>query len=201
MRASVLQAACFGRKTFTWIAHPRSNFHSEDDGIMHWKLITPFLLTESQVWIHGDILSPDHTFQVVPALYRHDRSRTNTTARQWLDYLKQALSGWFGAIKFGRRPVGYITAFPPSAVCVGLVKRLTRSEAPVIAWSFNLGRKYDGTKQRLAAFALASIDIFVVFSRKEVTTYANMFGLPESRFLFVPFTEEMVEPEFEEDDE
>ena len=155
MRASVLQAACFGRKTFTWIAHPRSKFHSEDDGIMHWKLITPFLLTESQVWIHGDILSPDHTFQVVPALYRHDRSRTNTTARQWLDYLKQALSGWFGAIKFGRRPVGYITAFPPSAVCVGLVKRLTRSEAPVIAWSFNLGRKYDGTKQRLAAFALA----------------------------------------------
>ncbi len=167
---------------------------------MHWKLVTSFLLTKDQPWIHGEVQSPNHSFDIITADYAHDRSRKNTSGREWLDYFGQAMRAWVAAWRSPQRPVGFITAFPPLAVCVGLVKRLTGSKAPIVAWAFNLSRKYEGRKRKLAAFALARVNIFVVFSRREITTYSDMLALPRDRFVYVPFTEEMVAPEFAEDD-
>ena len=167
---------------------------------MHWKLVTSFLLTKDQPWIHDHVRSPNHSFDVITADYAHDRSRKNTSGREWLDYLRQAITAWVAALRSDRKPVGFITAFPPLAVCVGLLKRLTRSKAPIVAWAFNLSRKYEGRKRKLAAFALARVNIIVVFSKREIATYSDMLGLPRDRFVYVPFTEEMVEPEFPEDE-
>jgi glycosyltransferase involved in cell wall biosynthesis len=166
---------------------------------MHWKLVTPFLLTKDQPWIHQQVGSPHHDFDVITADYVHDRSRRNTSGREWLDYLRHAARGWFAGLMSAKQPVGYITAFPQLAVFVGLAKRLTGSKAPIVAWFFNLGKTYDGRKGRLAAYCLASVDVFIVYSTREIENYSRMLGLPRERFVFVPFTEELVDPQFTED--
>jgi glycosyltransferase involved in cell wall biosynthesis len=166
---------------------------------MHWKVITHFLTSKDQPWIHHDVRSAHHSFDVIPADYPHDRSRKSTSGREWLLYLRQAVQGWIAAGRSPEKPVGFITAFPPHAVCVGLIKRLTRSKAPIIVWSFNLSQTFEGAKRRLAIFALARVDTFVVFSRQEVTTYSEMLGLPRERFRFIPFSQEMVAVEHPEE--
>ena len=166
---------------------------------MHWILLAPFLVKTDQPWIHQHIASPDHSFEVVPADYAHDRSRARTSAREWIDYLRHAWRGRRAALASVRQPVGIITAFPQLPVFSGLLKRLVGPDVAIVAWSFNLGHRFDGWKGRLAAFALRSVDRIVVFSRREMLTYAAMFGLPGARFSFVPFTEEMVEPDVAED--
>ena len=172
----------------------------------HWKLVTPFLRTKTQFWIHQFVAAPAHDFvavsahefDVITADSAHDRSRASTSAREWLDYLRQALRARLAALR-GPRPVGYITAFPPLAVCMGLVLRLTFSRAPLVAWSFNLSQRFSGPRRLAASFALAKACAVVVFSRREIKTYADMLGLPPDRFVFVPFTEEMVEPTLAEE--
>jgi glycosyltransferase involved in cell wall biosynthesis len=166
---------------------------------MRWLLVTSFLRSQNQPWIHDHVQSPQHRFSIVPATYAHDRSRQQTSIREWLDYLWQAWTGWMEAWRSPDKPVGFITTFPPNAVCVGLIKRLTGSKAPIVAWTFNLSQRFTGRKRKLAAFALARVNVFIVFSRREIITYSEMLGLPRDRFVYVPFTEEMVEPSFAED--
>ena len=166
---------------------------------MHWLLVTPFLSTRDQEWIHHHVPAAEQSFEIVTADYSHERSRKKSSAGQWWDFWRHALRAWIVAARSTRKPVGFITAFPQLTVCVGLLKRLTGSKAPVVAWFFNLGRKYSGAKGSLAAFALARVNVFVVHSRREIKTYASMLGLPEDRFVYIPFTEEMVEPELAED--
>jgi len=166
---------------------------------MHWLLVTPFLQRRDQDWIHRHIRSERHSFDVVTAEYRHERSRRQSSAGQWLDFLRQSVRAWIAAARSARKPVGFITAFPQLAVCLGLLKRLTGSRAPLVVWFFNMARAYGGPKRQLAAFALAGVDAFVVHSRREIKTYASMLGLPEDRFVFIPFTEELVEPTLTED--
>jgi glycosyltransferase involved in cell wall biosynthesis len=166
---------------------------------MRWFVVTSFLRKEDQPWIHDEIHQEPHRFTIVPATYAHDRSRSATSGREWLDYLRQAWRAWLQAWRSPDKPAGFITAFPPNAVCVGLIKRLTGSKMPIVAWTFNLSRRFEGRKRTLAAFALKRVDKFIVFSRREIVTYSEMLGLPQDRFIFVPFTEEMVEPQFSED--
>ena len=166
---------------------------------MHWKLVVPFLRTKQQVWIHSCIESPHHSFDVITADYNHDRSRAGTSAREWLDFLAQALRAWYQAALSRQKPVGFITAFPQTTACVGLIKRLVFSRAPIIAWCFNLGQRFEGLRGRMAAFAFSGVDLFVVYSRREIDIYGEMFAIPRERFVFIPFTEELVEPQFTED--
>ncbi len=166
---------------------------------MHWKLVTPFLHTKDQPWIHQQVCSAHHDFDVITAGYNHNRSRPNASTKDWLDYFRHAARGWFAGMTSERKPVGYITAFPQLAVFVGLAKRLTGSKAPIVAWFFNMGSTYGGTKGRLAAYGLAKVDVFIVYSTREIVNYAAMLGLPRERFVFVPFTEELVDPQYSED--
>ena len=167
---------------------------------MHWKLVAPFLHTKDQPWIHKEVRSAHHDFDVITAGYDHNRSRRNTSAGEWMDYLWHAARGWLAGLMSKRKPVGYITAFPQLAVFIGLAKRLTGSKAPIVAWFFNMGKTYGGTKGRLAAYCLARVDIFIVYSTREITNYSAMLALPRERFVFVPFTEELVDPQFSEDE-
>ncbi len=166
---------------------------------MHWKVVAAFLHDKDQPWIHQQVVSQNHSFEAVVADYSGDRSQKSTSLNDWLVHLRYAARAWFAGMISARQPVGYITFLPPLAVCMGLVKRLCGSSAPIVAWSFNLGRAYGGGRRRLAAFALRRVDIFIVHSRREIAVYADMLGLPRERFVFIPFAEELADPGCSED--
>jgi glycosyltransferase involved in cell wall biosynthesis len=155
---------------------------------MHWQVLAPFAHGEALGWIPAEVRDPRLLLAVVPAHYHHDRSRPATSIRQWLDYLRHAARGWFAARRTRDAGSGIITWFPQLAVGVGLIKRLTGSRRPVIAWCFNLGQVYEGRKGRLARFALSSVDLFVVHSRQEALVYARWLDLPPQRFIFAPLS-------------
>jgi len=172
---------------------------------MHWKVLTPWWNSGGSAddWIPGQISPPTQHFDVVPAPYIHDpyRSRKNTSTKQWCDYLLHALWGWLTALRVREEPVGFVTAFPQLAVTVGLIKRVSRSRAPVLAWCYNMGKTYEGLKGRLARFSLRGIDLFVVHSRKEIQTYSEWLGLPPDRFVFVPLSVALIERTKPEDED
>jgi glycosyltransferase involved in cell wall biosynthesis len=149
---------------------------------VRWQVLAPFAHTSEPGWIVADARRPGHDIAVVPAGYRHDRSRPVTGARAWLDYFGHALRAWRAAAGTG----GFVTWFPQLAVCVGLIKRLNGSRQPLIAWCFNLGDIHGGWRGSLARFALRDVDIFVVHARREIPAYAAWLGLPPERFVFAP---------------
>lgn len=154
---------------------------------MLWITAAPFFRSTSPEWIPKYVASPDHRFSYVPAGYEHDRSRASTSAGQWLDYLLHALRAWFSVAPW-RRDVGLICCFPQLPVMLGLIKRLTGSKRPLVAWMFNLGQTYGGFKGRLARFGLRSVDCFVVHSSAEIESYSRWLQLPRERFVFVPLS-------------
>ena len=134
---------------------------------MRWLVLAPFAHGTQRGWIVAEAHAPGHRFEVVPAGYHHDRSRPVTGAKAWLDYVGHALRAWRSAGPGD----GFVTWFPQLAVCLGLVKRLTGSRRPVIAWCFNLGDIRQGWRGRLARFALRDVDVFVVHARRERTAF------------------------------
>ncbi|WFS25211.1 glycosyltransferase [Rhizobium rhododendri] len=153
---------------------------------MRWIVITPFTHTKDVGWIPSHINNTKHTFEAVEATYHHDRSRSSTSAREWLDYGHHAFLAWIKAMRHGSDDVGFITSFPQLPVFLGLFKRLSFSRRPIIAWTFNLGHTYGGFKGFFARFALRGIDLFIVHSSAEITSYSRWLKLPPDRFLFVP---------------
>ena len=169
---------------------------------MHWIVLSPFHDEDAESidareasgpairdgWLLEHIPPGEHRFTVVGTVYSHDRSRPNTSFRQWLDYARHALRGRRAAKRCGAGPVGFIAVFPQLAVMLGLLKRLGLIGTPVIAWCFNLGRVYHGVRGWLASFGLSSVDAFIVHSQAEIATYSTWIGLPKSRFRFVPLS-------------
>jgi glycosyltransferase involved in cell wall biosynthesis len=170
---------------------------------MHWILSAPFIeKPEVDSWLQPFVPGTRHTFQTVPALYRHDRSRRETSAAQWLDYFSHGAATW-SASRLPCKDTGIITVFPQLALTVGLHKRLSRRTTPLLAWTFNLGSLYGGAKKTLARFALHSVDRFIVHSRREINSYSEWLDFSPDRFCFVPlqrpvrpivFTEDKASP-------
>jgi hypothetical protein len=112
----------------------------------------------------------------------HNRSKSTAGVSEWRGAWDHVAAAWAEE----RLGSGFITTFPQRAVAAGLRKRLSRSRAPIVAYSFNLGRLYGGAKGVLARIALASVDRFVVHSRRERDGYAAWLKLPVDRFRFIP---------------
>ncbi len=155
---------------------------------MLWVTAAPFIRTADPDWIPRHVADAAHRFAYVAADYAHDRSRRSTSARQWADYVRHAWRAWAAAARHDARRVGHITAFPQLPVALGLIKRLLRSDRPIVAWMFNMGRTYGGLKGALARFGLRGVDCFVVHSRTEIATYSRWLRLPPERFVFVPLS-------------
>lgn len=168
---------------------------------MHWKILTPFSHSSEVGWIPAHIVTTHHSFEVVPAGYNHDRSRRNSDGRAWRDFFYHAFRAWSGRRRKQSGPVGYITSFPQLPLCLALIKRLTGSKAPIVAWTFNMGKTYGGMKGRLARFALPAVDIFVVHSTAEIDAYSNWLNIPRERFKFVPLGIKFDPPEIVREDE
>ena len=167
---------------------------------MLWKVLTPFSRSTSNRWIVGYLPPERHRAEIILADYTHDRSRKRATAHDWLDYLRHAVRAYFPAL-MQRQPVGLITAFPQLPLIVGMFKRASRSRMPLVAWCFNVGRVYGGTKGRLARFALNAVDVFVVHSTREIEVYSGWLRIPRERFVFVPLSINVRQPAVAEDHE
>ncbi len=178
------------------VPHHRATLPAEsgggDDAIRTaptlWIAAAPFFRSDDPDWIPRHVADPSLRFEYVAADYDHDRSRASTTTRQWVDYFRHAWRTWHAASRHGSDAAGYITAFPQLPVMLGLIKRLARSDRPIVAWMFNMGRTYGGAKGVLARFGLRGIDRFVVHSRTEMVTYSRWLRLPQERFIFVPLS-------------
>lgn len=158
---------------------------------MHWKVLTPFSPSTQTGWIPAHIRDPSLTFEVVPSDYDHDRSRRLSGLREWVDYARHAIRAWFKKPSNSDAPLGYLTSFPQLPICLALIKRLTFSKVPIVAWCFNLGSTYGGVKGTLARFASKAIDIFVVHSTAEIEIYSEWLDLPRDKFIYVPLSVEM----------
>jgi glycosyltransferase involved in cell wall biosynthesis len=160
---------------------------------MHWLLSASSIKNPAvDTWLQPFVPGTRHTFQLVSARYRHDRSRRQTDAAQWLDYFSHGAETW-STRKQLSIDTGIITVFPQLAMTIGLHKRLARRTTPLLAWTFNLGSLYGGAKKTLARFALHSVDRFIVHSRREIASYSEWLDLPPDRFRFVPL-QRPVEP-------
>ncbi len=153
---------------------------------MRWFVLAPFAHTAEPGWIVAEAKHPDLDLQVVPAGYHHDRSRRASSVRAWVDYLGHALRAW----RLAGRADGFVTWFPQLALCLALLKRITGSQRPIVAWCFNLGGIPGGWRGRLARLTLSQIDVFVVHARRERDAYAAWLGLPRERFVFAPLAVE-----------
>lgn len=155
---------------------------------MDWILAAPFIENAGDRWLGAFVPGNHHVFHPLPAAYRHDRSRKNTSGRQWFDYFNHGGEAWSRALALReqQKPAGVITVFPQLAITVGLRNRFAARRTPLLAWTFNLGRLRNGPKKSLARFGLAGVDRFIVHSRREVDSYSEWLQLPAERFQFVP---------------
>jgi glycosyltransferase involved in cell wall biosynthesis len=64
---------------------------------------------------------------------------------------------------------------------MGLLRRMLRVKAPLIAYSFHFDVDPSASKQRLIAQMARGIDRFVVYSRAEIDHYHRIFGIPGDR--------------------
>ncbi len=167
---------------------------------MHWVVAAPFITQASNgKWLTDLVRRNKHQFQLVPAplqtgMWHHRRSKT-TDAAEWCTIWKHAglaLDSSRGAI---------ITHFPQLAAAVGLRQRYGGRHHQHVAWSFNLGRIYQGLKRTLSRHALTTVDLFVVHSRREIEQYSAWLGLPRERFKFVPIQRPYIAPTNTEDRE
>lgn len=167
---------------------------------MHWILSAPFITTDGGKWLEPFVPGTRHGFCTVPAQYDHDRSRPETNANQWRDYFSHGAAAW-SARKKSPINTGVITLFPQLALMVGLHKRFSHRPTPLVAWTFNLGNLYHGTKGQLARFALREVDRFIVHSTKEISSYSDWLDLSPQKFRFVPLQRPLLPIQFAEDTE
>jgi glycosyltransferase involved in cell wall biosynthesis len=168
---------------------------------MQWVLMGSLIGGYDRHWITRFIPAERHRFTDVLPLYNHDRSRPSTSPAEWIDYFRHAYRGLRLARLTGDPRTGFLTVFPQLTLASGLLKRALRHRRPILAWSFNLGRDHAGWRARLARTGLQAVDCIVVHSRREIETYAQAFGLPRERFVFVPFSVGARSPEHAEDAE
>jgi hypothetical protein len=112
----------------------------------------------------------------------HTRKKRTTGLSEWLKVGRHATAAWQRRRGHG----GVIALFPQAAAAIGSLKRLTRSSSPIVAYHFNLGRRYTGTKGALQRIALRRVERLVVHSRRECQVYSELLEIPPDRFRFIP---------------
>ncbi len=174
-------------------AHPRDQCTPAvaDKGFSlttQWLVASPYIHVPDTPWLMPFVPRTgkrDPQFAVVPATYRHDRSRSITGAGGWGDYFNHGLTAWRQASQ-RNEPAGIITCFPQLAAVVGLRNALSRRPVPTIAWVFNLGHMPDGLKRKVAMRAFREISLFAVHSTPEIKAYSDWLEMPRERFRYVP---------------
>lgn len=152
---------------------------------MEWAIAAPFTRSVDERWLAPFVPGDEHTFTVIPRVGSepnwHARSRRRGGPPEWLKYGVQANR----AAAVGRRGGGVITVFPQLAAMLGLRKRVSRREFPLLAWFFDTEID-NAVRLAVSRVALSSVDRFVVHTRRERDVYSDLLRLPLERFQFVP---------------
>ncbi len=156
---------------------------------MHWAELATYYTRDTikeEKWISDHINSARHTFTKVPIPENakrndwHNRKSRRSTSSEWGTYWKQTGTAWKGDYD------GYITVFPQLPLLLGLRKKFSSSNKPIISWCFNLGEKFSKPKLQLAKIGLSQVDKFIVHTRREIDIYSDWFSIPSDRFEFFP---------------
>lgn len=151
---------------------------------MKWILSAPYIKQlEQGLWTIAQEQDKSLEFILSPANYSHDRSRPQSSLKDWKDYWEHASDAWF---KAQQNEAGIITAFPQLPVCAGIRKQLSGKSTPIVAWTFNLGTLHGMHKKLLARSSLKSVNKFIVHSSAEIINYSQYLNLPVSKFEFIP---------------
>jgi glycosyltransferase involved in cell wall biosynthesis len=151
--------------------------------MLKWNIAARFFESDKAVWLDDFIHDPDLGFRKIPAGKEeswHVSRKAQTSIRKWLNLAGQGWSSFHG------NPHGIITCFPPLAMIAAIRKRLSGRKTRIVAYNFNLGGLPAGVKQTLARFAAKGVDVFVVHSPSEVTSYADYLGVAPQRVKFIP---------------
>ena len=169
---------------------------------MRWLIATPFNSSSSDRWLARFVTGDRHSFECVPSDYAHDRSRSQTSAAGWADYLRhaRAVLRAIGRRRDGEPATGVVTCFPQLPTMLGLLASVRWSRPPIVAWSFNLGSLPSGLRRHFSRFALRRVALFVVHSRAEIDSCSRWLGFDRSRFVFVPLQAPQRETTVPEDD-
>lgn len=150
---------------------------------MKWIIAAPHMKAlDTGVFSIAQEQSKSLDFIVSPAEYTHDRSRAQSSLKDWKDYWLHARDAWK---RSQQNNAGIITAFPQLPVCVGIQKRLSIKPTPIVASTFNLGALHGKHKKLLARSALKSVSKFIVHSTEEIINYSQYLDLPTNRFEFI----------------
>ena len=152
---------------------------------MRWLIATPFTSSTSDRWLGRFVTGNRHSFECIPSDYAHDRSRSQTSAAGWADYLRHARAVLRAIGRDGGR-TGVITCFPQLPTMLGLLCSVRWRQPAIVAWSFNLGALPSGLRKHFSRIALRRVALFVVHSRAEIDACSRWLGLDRSRFVFVP---------------
>ena len=164
---------------------------------MKWIIASPYQVdTQQGFWSSVQQQNEENELIVCQAQYKHNRSRSKSSKQDWLDYWNHASQAWKLASEYS---AGIVTAFPQLPVCTGIKKRLTSSQTPILATTFNLGGLHGSYKQALARFALKNIDGFIVHSTAEITHYSQYLNLAADKFHYIPLHKTIIEPTEQEE--
>jgi len=150
---------------------------------MKWLIVAPFIKSSDNEWLGAFVPGERHRFSTVPS-ETSASSGPRTSLAGWMGHVRQ---GW-RALRLAHRQqhTGLITVFPQLPVTTGLLSALFRPRAPIIAWTFNIGRLPGRTKRLLSIWALRRVDAVIVHSRAEIREYSAYFRLPANKLFFVP---------------
>jgi glycosyltransferase involved in cell wall biosynthesis len=150
---------------------------------MKWIIAAPYPTNlSSGLWKTIQEYGSQHQLLTCQPDYKHNRSRDMASKQDWADYWKHSNDIWTQAQE---NDAGIITAFPQLAVCIGIRKRFSTRQTPIIAGTFNLGQLHNGYKKQLARIALKKVDKFIVHSTAELPSYSQYLKIPRERFEFI----------------
>ena len=98
---------------------------------MDWYLAAPFIHDANDLWLTSFVPDATGRFHAVPATYQHSRSRRLTGLGGWADYFQHGARVWHAARR-ATVPSGILTCFPQLPLTIGLQKRLSRSDIPIV---------------------------------------------------------------------
>ena len=168
---------------------------------MHWTVISPFFRNQQPAknsWLIPFIPGTQHEFELIArpeksALSNWDRREfQSANYTEWFRHMSQANEAW------KKTKGGIIAILPQPSAMVGLRKKLSFKNIPVVAWAFNLSTCFTGLKGTISRFTLNDIDTFVVHSRRERDLYSQWLKLPRNRFEYIPFYRSKLSNNYEE---
>lgn len=156
-------------------------------------LFVAWFVRPDRLWL-GEALDPQQYYcGYVGLRERMDITTKRTTPRKWLAYFKLALKARWHLL-FHRYDL-VVTSFPQVGFALSVLQRITGERTPHVVWLFNLGHAYEGMMRRLSAWAFRRVSRFIVYTRHERRAYAQLFGLPEERFVFTWLTGDRMDRE------